>query len=237
MGSNDKFETFKDVFDEKTLLTLHKLEADGYFDSLKSPISIGKESNVFSACKKDGTYVCIKIYRINTADFKKMYEYIAADPRFHGLQKKRRRIIFAWAQREYRNLLTAYDSDISVPKPYAVKDNVLVMEFIGNKGIAAKRLKEKEPKDCKKFSLDLIKNLKRMYKIGLIHGDLSEFNILNHNEKPIIIDFSHSVKTSYPSAGSLLERDINNMQKYFTKHKMKIDIREVLRKIKNGIYI
>jgi len=235
MSSRDKFETYKNVFDEKTLRVLFKLESEGYFEELRSPISIGKESNVFSAITKDKKYVCVKIYRINSADFRKMYNYIASDPRFDGLQKKRRQIIFAWAQREYRNLLIAHEFNVRVPKPLAVKDNVLVEEFVGDNGNAAPRLKDMEPKDIKKFSQDLIKNVMNMYKAELIHGDLSEFNILNYNNKPIIIDFSHGVKLNYPSANELLERDIKNLQRYFSKRKININLHEVLRKIKNGI--
>ena len=215
MSSKDKFETYKDVFDEKTLRTLFKLESEGYFVELKSPISIGKESNVFSAVKDDGTYVCVKIYRVNTADFKRMYAYIVNDPRFEGLQKKRRSIIFAWAQREYRNLLMAYEAGLNVPKPFAVKDNVLVMEFIGFNGEAAPRLKDRSPKNLQKFSKELIKNLRLLHKADLVHGDLSEFNILNYKDKPIIIDFSHGVKLNYPSAYELLERDAKNIKRYF----------------------
>lgn len=230
--SKEKFETYKDVFDERTLRVLFKLEADGYFKELKSPISIGKESNVFSAITEDGNYVCVKIYRVNTADFKKMYLYISSDPRFEGLQKKRRSIIYAWAQREYRNLLVATENKINVPKPYAVKENVLVMEFIGGKNNPAPRLKDKVPKDVKIFSKNLIKNIKKMYKAGFVHGDLSEYNILNYNDKPVIIDLSHSIKLDYPSSYELLKRDIHNLQKYFFKYGVKIDVEDILSNIK-----
>ena len=157
MSSKDKFETYKDVFDDQTIRTLFKLSSEGYFEELKSPISIGKESNVFSAVKKDGSLVCVKIYRVNVCDFRRMYQYIGADPRFKGLQNKRRQIINAWAQMEYINLMVARETGADVPTPYAVKSNVLVMEFIGNKE-AAPRLKDRPPKDVKKFCSLLIKN-------------------------------------------------------------------------------
>ena len=163
MSSRDKFETYKNVFDEKTLLVLEKLSDQGYFQELKSPISIGKEANVFSAIKKDGTYVCVKIYRTFTADFKRMYRYIAPDTRFKGLQKKRMQIIRAWAQREYRNLLLAHELKINAPLSYAVKENVLVMEFIGDKkGNPAKRLKDNAPNDIKNFSKTLMNDISKM---------------------------------------------------------------------------
>lgn len=227
----DKFKTYKDVFDEKTLRVLFKLESEGYFEELKSPVSIGKESNVFTAKKKDGGYVIVKIYRIN-ADFKKMYKYIGPDPRFKGLGGQRRKVIFAWAQREYRNLLIARGAGASVPVPYAVKDNVMVMELIGENNVPAPRLKDLKPKNLKKFSMELVRNIKLFHKSGFVHGDLSEYNILNYKGKPYIIDLSHGVKLDYPNVQELFERDIKNLEKYFSKFNVRLDTKKVLSGVK-----
>lgn len=235
MGTRDKFRTYKSVFDEKTLRVLFKLESDGYFEELCSPISVGKESNVFSARNKEGDYVIVKIYRVNNADFKRMYKYIGCDPRFKGLSNQRRKVIFAWAQREYRNLMIANTLGADVPLPLAVRDNVLVMELIGSKNKAAPRLKDSPPKDLKKFTNKLIKNLKIFYKHGFIHGDLSEFNILNYRDKPYIIDLSHGVKLDYPNVDELLHRDIKNVVKYFNRKGLKLSASELLREVKNGV--
>lgn len=236
MITREKFKTYKGVFDEKTLRGLFKLESEGYFEELKSPISIGKESNVFSALRKDGSYAILKVYRVNNADFKRMYRYIGTDPRFKGLSNQRRKVISAWAQREYRNLLVAREAGANVPTPFAVKDNILVMEIIGNNEKAAPRLKDAIPKNMKAFCNELIKNLKLFYKAGFIHGDLSEFNILNYNDKPYIIDLSHGVRLDYPNADELLERDIKNLERYFGKFNIKLDVKKLLGEIKkNGI--
>src|SRR3989338_5370361 len=232
MTTQERFKTYKNVFDNKTLQTLFKLESEGYFQELKSQVSIGKESNVFTAVKKDGTYVIIKIYRVNNADFKRMYRYIGPDTRFKGLTNQKRKVIFAWAQREYRNLLVANKIGANVPLPYAVKENVLVMELIGNGYEAAKRLKDNPPEDPKKFSKELIKNLRLFYKAGLIHGDLSEYNILNYNEKPYIIDLSHGVKLDYPNVDELLQRDIKNLDRYFRKFNIRLDSEKVFMDVK-----
>ncbi|MBS3152374.1 serine protein kinase RIO [Candidatus Woesearchaeota archaeon] len=232
MPTKEKFKTYKNVFDEKTLRVLFKLESEGYFEELKSPISIGKESNVFTAIKKDGTYVVVKIYRINTADFKRMYKYIGCDPRFKGLSNQRRKVVFAWAQREYRNLLIANQAGARVPVPYAVMDNILVMELIGKNNEPAPRLKDKPPKNVKKFIKELINNLTIFYKSGFIHGDLSEFNILNYNDTPYIIDLSHGVKLDYSGMQELLDRDIKNLKKYFSKLGLDVDIENILKNLK-----
>ncbi len=235
MSSKEKFRTYKAVFDESTLRVLFKLESEGYFKELLSPIKIGKESNIFSAVKEDDSFVILKIYRINNAEFKRMYTYIAADSRFEGLSNNRRKVIFAWAQREYRNLLTAHQAGVAVPLPHAVKANVLVMELIGTDSLVAPRLKEVESTNVQKFYLDVLKNLKKLYAAGYVHGDLSEFNILNFKETAYFIDFSHGTKLGSSLADSLLERDIKNLVSYFTKKGLKLKAEDVLMDVKNAI--
>lgn len=236
MQGKEKFKTYKNVFDEQTLRTLFKLESEGYFQELKSPVSIGKESNIFTARKKDGSYVIVKIYRVNTANFKRMYKYIGSDPRFKGLSNQKRRVIFAWAQREYRNLLIASQVGANVPVPFAVRGNVLIMELIGNGSKPAERLKDLKPKDVKRFSNEILRNIKLFCKNGFIHGDLSEYNILNYRDKPYIIDLSHGVRLDYPNAYELLERDMKNLERYFKKFNIRLDVKEVFDGVRrNGI--
>src|SRR3990167_4572184 len=121
----EEFKTRNDVFDRFTSQTLFKLISRGYFEGLESPISIGKESNVFSAIRKDGTYVMVKIYRLETCDFNRMYDYIKDDPRFLNLKRGKRNIIFSWVQREYRNLLKAREANVSVPTPLVFINNTI----------------------------------------------------------------------------------------------------------------
>ncbi len=210
----EKFKTYHNVFDQSTLRTLFKLESQGYFQEIKSPISTGKESNVFSARTK-GKDVCIKIYRINTADFNKMYRYMKADPRYTWLKKQKRKVIYSWAKREFRNLHRARTAGVNVPTPIAVHNNVLVMQLIGK---PAPLLKKQPPKNPKKFYKQLQKEIELLYnKAKIVHADLSEYNILNHNEKPVIIDLSHGVRPNYPDAEKLLKRDTGQIDKYIKK--------------------
>ncbi|MFC1800619.1 serine protein kinase RIO [Nanoarchaeota archaeon] len=218
--SKEKWKTWGNVFDEFTLRTLFKLSSQGHFDHLVSPLFIGKESNVFTAVK-DKKKIIVKIYRLETCDFNMMYTYIRTDPRYAALKKQRRKIIFAWVQREYRNLLKARDAGVNVPTPLAVRNNVLVLEFIGN-DTAAPRLKDLQPKDIKGFYKKTMDNFIKLYKAGLIHADFSEFNILNHNENPVLIDFSQSSPVSDPNAEIYLKRDIKNMARFFNKMGLKI---------------
>ena len=74
--------------------------------------------------------------------------------------------------------------------------------------------------------------MKKMYNIGLVHGDLSSFNILNFNEKPVLIDFSQATLVKTPNSEELLERDVNNIVKFFKKLGVKAEIAEIMEKIR-----
>ena len=206
----ERFRTEKGVFDEFTKRTLFNLSSQGHFDELVSPLFVGKESNVFIA-RKGKKKVIVKIYRIQTCDFKKMYGYIRQDSRYEKLKKNRREIIFAWTQREFKNLMRAHEAGVTVPLPITVKNNVLIEEFIG-KDDPAPQLKNQIPANPEKFIANTITQMKKLYqKAGIVHGDLSAFNILNDTEKPVLIDFSQGTVSKSSDAHRLLKRDIHNI--------------------------
>ncbi len=222
--NHERWKVYGNVFDEFTINDLIKLTKQRHYDELVSPVSIGKEANVFSARKKiegHDEYRIVKIYRLEACNFNKMYDYIKHDPRYYALKKQRRQVIFSWVQREYRNIMKAREAGVRVPLPIALLHHVFVMELMGDKttGEAAQRLKQQSPKDPQKFFDMLIDNLALLYqKAKLVHGDLSEYNILNWKETPVIIDMSQSSPTDAVNAEELLDRDIRNMVSYFQKH-------------------
>lgn len=231
--SKDKFKIYKNVFDEFTLKTLFKLSSRDHFDELISPVMIGKESNVFLADTKDNEYVIVKIYRLHSCNFNQMYSYIKSDPRFLNLKNQRRLVIFKWVQREYRNMLLAREK-INVPKPIAFLNNIIVMESIGNNKPAS-QLKDDLPKNIEVFSRKVLDSVKDLASLGLIHADLSEFNILNYNQKPYFIDFSQSTSVKDPNALSYLKRDLKNIVRFFKKHKVNINVEKEFEEIKKEI--
>jgi len=228
--AKEKFKTMHNVFDNFTNRTIFKFISEGHFDGLESTISVGKEANIFSAVGKKGRII-LKIYRLEACDFNKMYEYIKEDKRYINLRGKKRKIIFSWVQREYRNLLKAREAGVSVPIPLKFKNNIILLEFIGTNGHIAPKVKDLKPKDPKKFFEEIIKNIKKLYKAGLVHADLSSFNILNHNEKPIFIDFSQTTTIDNTSAQRFLRRDIKNVVTFFKKLGLKLDEERVLAKV------
>ncbi|HII72033.1 TPA: serine protein kinase RIO [Candidatus Woesearchaeota archaeon] len=220
--TREKFKTYQNVFDNFTLRKLFELGSKGLFLDIKSPISIGKEANIFTAEREDGSLIILKIYRLETCDFNRMYDYIKYDVRYLNLKSKKREIIFNWAQREFRNLQKAREAGVRVPTPIHCSDHIVIMELIGEKEPASK-LKDHYPEDPKKYFEKLRGYMRQMWKAGLVHGDLSEFNILNHKDSPVFIDFSQGTITRSGNAIDLLKRDCKNMARFWTKLGLKVN--------------
>jgi RIO kinase 1 len=226
-----KFKTYNNVFDNFTLRNLFKLSSDGFFEDLKSAIALGKEANIFTAEKNDGSLIIVKIYRLEGCNFNKMFDYIKQDPRYENLSDKKREIIFSWTQREFRNLLKAREV-IRVPTPFKVKDNIILMELIGDNE-PAPELRRCLPKDPEAFFNKIVNSLRKLYQQGLVHADISHFNILNYNDDPVFIDFSLGTVTKNLQSEELLERDVKNLVNFFaSKCNLKKDVNTVLEEIR-----
>jgi RIO kinase 1 len=228
----DRFKTMHGVFDDFTNRTIFKLISEGHLKGLESPISIGKESNIFSGLTSEDTRIIIKIYRLETCDFNIMYNYIKDDPRYGNLKNKKRKVIFAWVQREYRNLMNARDALVTVPVPIAFLNNVLLLEYIGRTDEIAPKLKDRPPKNKKLFFDKVIDSMRKLYKSGLVHADISGYNILNFEENPVFLDMSQSTLLRHPMAEEYLERDVKNICTLFRKFGLDISEKIVLRRIR-----
>jgi RIO kinase 1 len=206
-------EVFRKVFDEVTIKTLIQLRNARLLKGVIGIVKEGKESVVCSAKDFNDNWIALKIYRILHSDFKKMYNLLIIDPRFSRVKKDRKSIVFNWCKREYRNLVYAFKNKISVPKPLGCLNNIIVLEFIGENGIPAQQLKEIKP--SYELYLKVIENLKKMKKIGLSHGDLSEYNILVYNNKPYFIDFGQGVRDDCNLFEEYFKRDLERINNFF----------------------
>ena len=229
--TKEKFKTYEGVFDAFTNKNLFKLISQGHFEGLGGPISIGKEANVFSAIKKDKSKVAVKIYRLETCDFNRMYEYIKQDSRFMHITKQRRKVIFTWAKREFTNLIKIRQLGIRVPKPITVLNNILVMEFIGNVE-AAPKLKDSVPINPDKIFKKIVEYMKKLNDNNYVHSDLSEFNILNLNNEPVFIDVSQATTLENQQTKEFRDRDIKNIAKFFNKYSDKIKEEDIKKELK-----
>lgn len=222
-----------EVFDELTLKTLYKLANSGYLAVLNGAVSTGKEANVFKGITDNDEFVAVKIYRVATSDFKKMQYYIQGDPRFRVRTTNRRQLVQAWVNKEFRNLKRALEAGVRVPEPVVARDNILIMEFIGDDGEPAPTMREVPPDDPERALELIVEYMHRLYTgARLVHGDLSFFNILNHSGEPVIIDVSQAMVLDHPLAMELLERDIKNVARDFKRLGVSVSEDEIRKKIK-----
>ncbi|MBI4053492.1 MAG: serine protein kinase RIO [Candidatus Diapherotrites archaeon] len=223
---------FEKVFNERTMRCLYSLASKGYFQSLEFQVNDGKEAHVFRAVDASGTFRAVKIYKVETAEFNAMAQYIEGDRRFMRVKKDRRSIVFTWAKKEFRNLQLLSDAKADVPYPTAVKENVLVMEFIGKDGIAAKSVKEAPPKSIESFREAMVEFMAKAYSKGLVHSDLSEYNVLNNDEKFVVIDVGQGVLTSHPMAGEFFRRDVENIAGYISNCGEKVSAEDLTEEVR-----
>ncbi len=208
---------YSEVFDKRTLDALYRLSSKKYFEYLDYPVLEGKEAKVFAAKTIAGTHIIVKIYKIETTDFKNMSLYIKDDPRFKSIRHSQQEIIHTWVRKEFANLDKFYSAGVPVPQPIAFDSNVLLMEMISCSGKPCPQLRS-SPIPLSSLKSQLVQSLHKMfYTSKLIHADLSEYNILNQNNKAIIIDCGQSVSRRHPKAQDFFERDIQNLSKYLSK--------------------
>lgn len=226
---------FAKVFDEKTFDAIQYLANRNHFDVLEHIISTGKEAHVFVATDLAGNFRAVKIYKKQTTDFKSMTDYVLGDKRFKNVRKEINSLISLWAKKEFSNLVVAMRASLNTPLPIAFKDNVVVMEFIGNKGKEAPRLKDIKvsPELAQNYYSQVVEFIAKLYASGLIHADLSEYNILVNENKLWFIDFAQAVLHSHPKAKIFFERDISNMANYFSKHGLETTFEKMYQDVKN----
>lgn len=223
---SDQRKIYSEVLDERALKLLYKLSSKGIIKALGGVVSSGKEANIFYA---DGSYgerelpVAVKIYKIETGEFRKMEEYIYGDKRFNVKKLSRKDLIYTWTKKELKNLNRAFDASVNVPEPITSSGNILIMEFLGEEETPAPLLFElgrevEDLVDPQELFWDVIDNVKKLYqKARLVHADLSEFNVMLFDNKPHLIDMGQSVVIDHPNSMHYLQRDIKNVLRFFSK--------------------
>lgn len=216
---SEDFQVIEEVFDRSTLMVIYDFMNKGVIDEIHGVVNAGKEARIYWGIDQNGIELAIKIYLTSSAEFKKgMIPYIEGDPRFTHVRRDTRSLIYAWAQKEFKNLQRAKDARVNVPEPLAVEKNVLIMKFIGKDGVRAPLMKETSLEDPEKILELLLTNLTRLYrKAGLVHADLSEYNIMIWKKRPVIFDVAQSVLISHPLAEKFIHRDLENLNRYFKR--------------------
>jgi len=217
-ADKEHLKTYQEVFDRRTLMVVYKLMQQGVIRTVEHPVATGKEANIFRAKNSKGGNVALKVYRQSTATFQKLAPYILGDPRFARVGRSKRALRLAWARKEYANLKRMEAGGVRVPNPITVMDNIVAMRFIGWHDRPYPTLRELLPDDMEEFWEQVVASWQAILGTGLIHGDLSEYNILNHRGDPVIIDVAQAVLAEHPMAHELHQRDCTNMARFFRRH-------------------
>lgn len=220
-----------EVLDKPTIMTLYKMIRNHIIAYVNGAVSGGKESLVFWAVDENNVDIALKIYLVSTSNFKKREQYIQGDPRFSKLKKGTKNLVYLWARKEFRNLTQCYNSGIPVPEPLYVTNNVLAMEFVGENGAPAKILLESKINE--RDYHESISILKQLYQNAkLVHGDYSEYNIFKTKKGLIIFDLGSAVDLRHPNAQKFLQRDINNITRFFSKRGISVNsVSEIFQEI------
>lgn len=203
---------------------------DGLIDEVLSRLMSGKEADIFVVRCGDEIR-CAKVYKeASKRNFKKAVEYqegrkVRSGRRARAMEKRsnygRKQQEEIWQNAEVDALSKLAYAGVRVPDTFGCVDGVLLMELITNDGEVAPRLGEVEltPEQAMEDHEIMMHNIKLMLCEGLVHGDLSEFNVLVDDYGPVIIDLPQAVNAAANNnAKSMFARDVNNMRRYYGQY-------------------
>ena len=210
---------------------LKPLFDDGLIDTVVRQLMSGKEAMVFVVRLGDETR-CAKVYKeADKRSFRQAVDYTenrktkntrAARAMAKGTRFGRRAQEDAWQNAEVDALYRLAAAGVRVPTPYLFHEGVLLMELVtGEDGDAAPRLADLEftPGEARRHHERLIREVVRMLCAGVVHGDLSEYNILVGSDGPVIIDLPQAVDAAGNNhAQKILERDVANLRSCFGRY-------------------
>ena len=212
----------------KTPKSIEPLVRDGLVDEVIRPLKSGKEAAVYVVLS-EGEIRCAKVYKdVNKRGFHKQAQYqegrkVRNSRQARAMEKNsrfgRQQQEEVWQNAEVDALYRLAAAGVRVPQPYNFVEGVLLMELVTDEhGSAAPRLNDLElsREQALEYHGLLIKEVVRMLCAGIVHGDLSEYNILVDANGPVIIDLPQAVDAAANNnAARMLERDVDNLADYF----------------------
>ncbi|MEZ9489231.1 PA4780 family RIO1-like protein kinase [Vibrio breoganii] len=209
---------------------IQPLVDDGLVDEVKSQLMSGKEASVY-VVRCGETIRCAKVYKeISQRSFKKATAYregrkVRNSRRARAMEKGsgfgRDQQEKVWQSAEVDALYKLAAAGVRVPEPYGCFDGVLLMELVtDDEGYVAPRLNDVviSPEQAVQDHQVMMSYVVKMLCVGLIHGDLSEFNVLVDETGPVIIDLPQAVDAAANNnAEWMLTRDVNNIRDYYAQ--------------------
>jgi RIO kinase 1 len=207
---------------------LEPLVEAGLVDAVMRQLMSGKEAMIF-VVRCGGDMRCAKVYKeANLRSFRQSVDYtegrkVKNSRRARAMEKGsrygRKAKEEAWQSTEVDALYRLAAAGVRVPRPYDFVDGVLLMELVTDgEGHPAPRLNDVvlTPEQAREFHGTLVREVVRMLCAGVVHGDLSEYNVLLGGEGPVIIDLPQAVDAAGNAhASGMLERDVGNLTRYF----------------------
>lgn len=212
----------------KTPMRIVPLVEDGLVDDVIRQLKSGKEATVYVVRCGDEIR-CAKLYKeanqrgfhqaVHYTEGRKVKNSRQARAMEKGTRYGRQEQEAAWQHAEVDALYKLAAAGVRVPHPFGFYDGVLLMELVADdEGQPAPRLNdlELEPEQAREFHAFLIRQVVLMLCAGIVHGDLSEFNVLVDSHGPVIIDLPQAVDAAANNnASRMLERDVDNLAAYF----------------------
>lgn len=236
--------TVENCLDPRTMKEIEKMLANKKLDVFSGCISTGKEANVYLASgsmdinkrepfppDEQGNIpvkeYAVKVFKTSILVFKDRERYVSGEFRFRNGHCKGnpRKMVALWAEKEVRNLkrLALTEGLIRAPIPHFLKNNIIVMDFLGENGVPAPRLRDAQIDDWRVVYDQTILMIRRLYqRCHLIHADLSEYNLLYFQSEIWMIDVSQSVEHDHPMALDFLRRDCSIMSDFFERKKINV---------------
>ncbi|MCL6578310.1 MAG: serine/threonine protein kinase [Candidatus Bathyarchaeota archaeon] len=192
-------------------------------EAFGKPLGVGKEADVYDALNPKGEKIAVKFHRLGRISFRQTMRKRAYTTE-HANWLFQSRLA---AEKEFQALQLVFSNKVAVPEPISQNRHVIVMGMIEG----AELTKWKEIPEPEKILKRILRNIRKAYlQAGIIHADLSEYNIiLKPNMQILIIDWPQYVTSKHPNAQQLLTRDVKNVLQYFKrKYMLKITLREAL---------
>jgi len=205
-------------------LAINGLVKANVLEAFGKSLGVGKEADVYDALNPSGERIAVKFHRLGRISFRQTIRKRSYSTKRSAGWLYQSRLA---AEREYEALQILFPHRIAVPEPISQNRHVVAMGMIEGAELA----EYKEIPKSEKILGEILRNTRGAYlKAGIIHADLSEYNVILKPDRHIlIIDWPQYVTKEHPNAEELLTRDVQNILQYFKrKHKVDANLKETI---------
>lgn len=205
-------------------LAINALVKTDVLEAFGKSLGVGKEADVYDALSPKGERIAVKFHRLGRISFRQTMRKRSYTMQHSASWLYQSRLA---AEKEFQALQLLFPCRVAVPEPISQNRHVIAMGMIEGAELTNWRRLAKPERILK----EILRNIRKAYlKAGVIHADLSEYNVILKPDKHIlIIDWPQYVTRDHPNAQDLLSRDVQNILQYFKrKHKLSVKLNESL---------